>query len=248
MVAALVMSACGRIGFDPASESDTGDARATDGARDAPASGGGVALVQSTNGWSDARVTSRSVALPAAPAAGNLVIVAVSTSFTAPVSVTDNAGNSYQGVSSNPTSNSPTYCNILTYYARDVMTVDGFTATVTTSPGDDYLSVVVLEVAGADPGTPLAADARNAGTSASPTVGPIQSQRDGALYFTLLCHNATRTTTLGTGYDLLEVPTEAGSTNSAMVTAYRFGDALPTTADATLSSSDSWQMMLAAFQ
>ncbi len=176
------------------------------------------------------------------------MIVAVSTSFTAPVSVTDNAGNTYQGVSSNPTANSSTYCNILIYYARNIVTVDGFTATVTTGPGDDYLSVVVVEVAGADPVVPLAQDVRIAGMNALPMAGPIQSARDGALYFALLCHNATRTTNVGADYQLLEVPTEAGSTNSAMVTAYRFGDAVPTTIEAMMSGSDSWQMMLAAFQ
>jgi hypothetical protein len=176
------------------------------------------------------------------------VIVAVSTSFTAPVSVTDNAGNTYQGISSNPTANSPTYCNILIYYAPNIMTVDGFTATVTTGAGTDYLSVVVLEVAGADPVDPLADDATNAAMSALPMVGPIQSARDGSLYFALLCHNATRTTSMGAGFQLLEVPTEAGSTNSAMVTAYRLGDAVPTTADAMMSGADYWQMMLAAFE
>lgn len=243
IVAVLTTTGCGRIGFGPSGD-DT-----SDGAIDTMGSTSSrISLVQSTNGWSPSRVTSRSVSLGAAPTPGNLVIVAVSTSFTAPVTVTDNAGNTYQGISSNPAMNSPTYCNVHMFYASDVMTVDGFTATVTTGPGDDWLSVVVLEVAGADPIIPLAADTKGAATSTSPMVGPIQSSRDGALYFAVLCHNATRTTTMGPGYELLEVPTEAGATNSAMVTAYKLGNAAPTTADAMLSPADSWQMMLAAFE
>jgi hypothetical protein len=231
LLAVIAVCGCGRVAFEPIV-----DAEIAEGASGTTDSSTGVTLVQSTNGWSASRVTSRSVTLGAAPTAGNLVIVAVSTSFTAPVTVTDNAGNTYQGVSSNPTANSPTYCNILIYYARNVMTVDGFTATVMTSPGDDYLSVVVAELVS------------NAGMSATPMVGPIQSVRDGAFYFTLLCHNATRTTTMGSSYQVLEVPTEAGGTNSAMVTAFKLGDAVPTTADAMLSGSDYWQMMLAAFE
>lgn len=218
------------------------------GVTDTMGASAGVALVQSTNGWSSSRVSSQSVTLGTAPTSGNLVIVAVSTSFTAPVSVTDNAGNTYRGISSNPTANSPTYCNILVYYASNVVTTDGFTTTVTIASSTDYLSVVVLEVAGADPVAPLAVDTTNAAMSASPTVGPIQSARDGSLYFALLCHNATRTTSMGSGFQLLEVPTEAGSTNSALVSAYKLGDAVPTTADATMSGSDYWQMMLAAFE
>ncbi|MEO6774996.1 MAG: hypothetical protein ABI467_18670 [Kofleriaceae bacterium] len=229
---AITVSGCGRIGFS---------------ALDADETTAHIALVQSTDGWSSSKVTSRSVTLDAAPKLDDLVIVAVSTSFTIPVSVTDSAGNSYQGVPSNPTVNSGSYCNILLYYARNATTTDTFTATVT-GPSDDYLSVVVAEVAGTDPVAPLADNVRSAGMNASPMAGPIQSARDEALYFALLCHNDTRTTTMGSDYQVLEIPTETGATNSAMVTAYKLGDAHPTEVAAMMSQSDSWQMMLTAFE
>lgn len=238
LLIAITVSGCGRIGFDSLD-------KGADGAGETTAR---IALVQSTAGWSSSRVTSRSVTLNTAPKMGDLMIVAVSTSFTIPVSVTDSAGNTYQGVSSNPTANSDPYCNILLYYARNVTTTDTFTATVTTGPGNDYLSVVVLEVAGTDPVAPLADNVRSAGMNASPMAGPIQSARDEALYFALLCHNGTRTTTMGPGYQVLEIPTEAGATNSAIVTAYKLGDAHPTDVNAMMSGADSWQMMLAAFE
>jgi hypothetical protein len=141
--------------------------------------------------------------------------------------------------------NSSTYCNIFVYYARDIVTTPGFAVTV--NAPSDHITLALFEVAGADPASPLAADLLQSGTSATPSCGPIAGQVAGSLYLATLCHNGTETTTVGSGFQLLQAPTESGSNNSALATAYKIGDAAPTSVSATLSSSDGWQLLLAAF-
>jgi hypothetical protein len=221
---------CGRLEFEPLADGSGVT---------------GVTVVQTASQWTPAMVATQSITLT--PTAGNLLVLAISNSFDVPMSVVDNAGNTYVGVPSNPTANDPVYCNISVYYATNIAAVADQTIVVT-STSTDYVSLAVHEIAGADPQAPFVADLRTNGMSAMPTGGPIESDADGTLYFATLCHNQTRTTSFSPDYQVLEVPTEAGSMNSALVTAYKLGDAAVTTTSATLSSSDNWQVILAAFR
>lgn len=238
LLCAVIAVGCGRYGFD------TSIIGSDAGGRDA---GSGLALVQTTSTWSPSMVSTQPLALPTAPAVGSLVAVSVSTSFQVVTAVSDNAGNAYLGVPSNPTQNSPIYCNVFVFYARVDATTSGFTTSVTVQ-NPDYVTVAIHVIDGADPVAPLAADMRNAGNSSSPACGPVQSDVDGSGYLATLCHNTTVTTTFGTGFQITEAPTESGSNNSALVTAFKLGDAQPTTITASLSANDDWQVILAAFR
>jgi hypothetical protein len=163
-----------------------------------------VRLVNSASAWSTATVSSQPVALASDPIAGNLLVVSISTSFEVPTSVTDNAGNAYVRAPSTPTMNSSVYCNLFVHYARDIATTAGFVTTV--SGPSDHISVAVHELAGANPLLPLAADLLQSGNGTPPGCGPIQSDVDGSLYIAALCHNSTQTTTVGSGFAILEAP------------------------------------------
>ena len=243
LIAGLALG-CGRVGFDSVSSDDGADFAPVDG-NDAPAANA-IGLAQTASTWSTAMVVTQPLTLSPAPEAKSLVVVSVSTSFQVVTSVTDNAGNTYVGVPSNPTQNSPTYCNIFVYYARDIATTPSFTTSVTVASAD-HVSVAIHVFTAADQSAALADDLRNSGNGSAPTCGPVQSDEAGSAYVATLCHNSDRTTTFGAGFQATEAPTESGNNNSALATAYKLGDATPTTASATLSANDDWQVILAAF-
>jgi len=208
----------------------------------APAS---VTLVQSAGAWDTSSVLRRSASFDTPPTAGNTIVVSISTSFQVVTRVTDTAGNAYVGVPSNPTMNSPTYCNTFVYYASDIVTAPDLTVNVV-AENPDRLTFAVHELSRGDASGPLAGDIRCSDNGPIPSCGPPPLSTTPTAHLATLCHNRTRTTTFDAPFLIAQAPTESGDDNSALVTAFAPGASVE--ARAMLSSSDDWQMILTAFR
>ena len=230
MIACTLAAACGRIGFEPVG--DGGGAAAA------------ISLVQAqSNRASPSNALDVAFAMP--PAAGNLVVAAVSTYDGAVTAITDTAGNTFRGLSFNPQVTS-FGVHVYVFYVANIATANPYSVRVTTATGGtDDLSVAIHEYSGA---SALDRESGASGASASPDSGMVTTTRDGELFFGATGRDNTAVTSAGAGYTLREIATEDGGAFVPLVTEDKIGAAQTTSASFTESVNSTWACELATFR
>ena len=207
---------------------------------------GSAHLVQSKS--KDAgTTTSSSLAFATNNTAGNFIAVCIRAGTSGQVfTVTDSQGNSYQQASQLAVTVGSTNGNALAiYYASNIA---GGANTVTVSDTtSDTLRFAILEYSGVARSNALDVTVSSQGTSSSPSSGNATTTQGGDLLIGAVAALGSGTYTAGSGYALDQ---SIGTyPNTTLVAEDQVqANAGTASAGATLSSSQSWGAMLAAFK
>jgi len=182
--------------------------------------GGGylpISLVQKASNVSTSAL-SLATTMPFPVSSGNLIVVSVSgwPNLPASTAVTDSLGNTYS-IAGTVFTSQGAYSAI--YYAKDVIGGSD-TVTVNTVKSGGQISMVVAEFYGADTASPLDQTAGTAGSGTTPTSGMMTPSMSGELVIGSGTHNGNTTTTPGSGFTLIAIPTEDSNSHQPLAMEY----------------------------
>jgi fibronectin type 3 domain-containing protein len=202
-----------------------------------------IALVQHTS--KDAgSTTSSSLALGANASAGNWIVVAIRAGKSGQTfTVTDTAGNTYHSaVQLNETVDATT---LALFYAENI--VGGPTTVNVADSAGGTLRFAIFEYSGVALANSLEVSAAAEGTSNTPATGPTDVASAADLAIGAFASSNSRTFAAGSGWTLEEsVP--AAPNSKLAVEDDVISSPAPVAAAASLSSSDSWGAVVAAFR
>jgi hypothetical protein len=210
-----------------------------------PASGGGIALIQS-KALQGSAVGALAVAFPSPNTGGNLIIAFVRmSSASQTVRVTDTFGNAYTDAVSQVQTADGHQVHI--FYARNVVGGSN-TVTATFSSTNNHPWLAIYEYSGLSTTNPLDQTAHAQGASSSPSTGATGATASASeLIFsaTGFPYSYSGTVTAGSGYTLQQqdTATSRAVTETALVTST--GSYQGTF---SLSSSTNWSAVLATFK
>ena len=211
----------------------------------APASGGGIGLVQQ-NAAPGAGVGSLSATFTSANTAGNLILAFVRLSTTTQtVTLKDIAGNTYiQAVAQVQNSDGS---QIRLFYAKNILGAAANTVTATFSATNNHPWLAIYEYSGLSTTSPLDQTISAQGNSAAPSSGatPVTTSVNELVFGAAgLPSSFAGTQTAGSGYALLEVnPSGSRGANESELAASTGAY----TATFTLSGSANWSALVATF-
>ena len=197
-----------------------------------------IAFVQKvSNTTSSAR--SLSLNMPANITTGNLLVVSVSgwPNLPAATAVTDNLGNNYS-IAGDVLVSQGAYSAV--YYARNVKGGTD-TVTFTTVNSGGQISMVVAEFSGADTVSPLDKTSGATGSGNTPSSGAMTPATAGSLVIGSGTHNGSTVTTAGSGFTMIDTPTEDSDTHQPLAMEYRLLSGTETAAATfTLATAFPW--------
>jgi hypothetical protein len=204
----------------------------------------GVSLIQHTNRDAGS-VTSSSLAFTSNNVAGNWIAVAIRAWQAGPtLTVTDIRSNTYRSaIRFNETVDGMT---LAVFYAENIAGGPN-TVTVSGVQSGGTLRFAILEYAGVATVNSLDVTAASQGTTSTPTSGSATTTSSGDLVIGLVSTANSRTYTAGAGY-VIQDSVPAAPNTKVMVEDRRQSTAGPVSAGASLSSSDTWAAVVAAFR
>lgn len=173
---------------------------------------------------------SAAVTFDSTPTAGNLILVFASNfpGSASTATCTDNKSNTYSQVFT--AQDTSTSSRVWHWYAKNVTSSATFTITVNPTGASADITVVIVEVSGADTTAPLDQNNTATGNGTAPTVSVTTSTNNEG-YFGVLTHNGTnRTLTENGSYSLID-ENEGGTSNMPISVEWR------TTTSGTISAS-----------
>lgn len=206
-----------------------------------------IALVQRNSG-SVVTTSLITLTLPSAVAAGDLIVVGVSSWPSAPAAtaITDTLGNTYALAGTTRKTSYGAYTGI--YYTVNTRAGSN-TVTFRTASGGSELSMVVAEFSGANAVSPLDAATGATGSSATPSSGNMTPTAAGDLVIGVGTHDGTDVTSAGSGFTLVAVTNENSNTYQPLAMDYKIqATTAAVAATFSLSKSDSWAQAGALFK
>lgn len=187
-------------------------------------------------------ISSANVSFDSTPTPGNLVIVAITRwNDISSGEVSDNQGNTYTFIRKQP--GGPGTDTGALFYAKNILASGTFTVSYA---GGGTISI--HEYSGLDLSNPLDQQNSNNGSSTTPDSGNVTTGTDGELFFALAWSIQNGDSwAANNGFTLRENETD-NNTYERHATADKIGNAQTTSGNFTVSSSDSWLVLIATFK
>jgi hypothetical protein len=185
--------------------------------------------------------------LPSPVTAGNLIVVSVSgwPNLPATTPVTDSLGNTYS-IAGDILVSQGAYSAI--YYAKNIK---GGTNTVTfdTVSSEGQISMVVAEFSGVDTISPLDSTIGTVSSGTVPSSGVMTPSQAGVLVIGSGTHNGTTVTTAGSGFTMIDIPTEDSANHQPLAMEYQvLSGSQPVSATFNLETGYPWTQNGALFK